>query len=406
MQEPISIFNIGERQEELNAAMFREKPQASNVFDPKLDKVTDSIAFIIRPMPYVNDVTMSTVSKNFYVLDDAAGKVWFDSRTTFNRPADNKYEFCEVSDLWFRLRQSKDPSVQALAQNLRLQRSNYCYVQILNYPADPSMNGQIVPMLMPMDMVKFFASMAKPSEQELKLGTKPVQPFDLYKGKNIKCVITGKMSNDGKTIWREWKFETPDPACEAMFPLGPNGSWLPISQLPQDAVLNYFKEKQTVDLNAVYGYHEPVFEVKRRVKNILCNMVAHVPGLCDVAKGYFPEVDAQMQNDPNAQQVAQPIAGVGEGIPMPGQPGVIQAGNPMNPMAGQQAAPAPQPATQPAPQPVQQAPQPAPGTQIPADQMPPTAQPGVQQPIAPAPGTQLPGQQPIAPAPGTQLPGQ
>lgn len=339
MQEPISIFNIGEKQEELNAAMFAEKPATSNVFDPKLEKVTDTKAFIIRPMPYVNDPLMSKVSKCFYVLDDNAGKVFFDSRTTFNRPAENHWEFCEVSDMWSKLRNSKDPNVQALADKLRLQRSNYCYVQILAYPDDKNLVGKILPMLMPMDFVKFFASMAKPSEQEVALGAKPIQPFDLYHGKNIKCVITGKLANDGKTIWREWKFETPDPAGEAIFPLGPNGAWLPISQIPQETVIAHFKDQQTVDLAATYGYHEPVFDVKRRVKNILCRMVEHVPGLCDIAKQYFPEVDAQMQNDLNAQPAAQPIAPAAPQVPQMPQAPTAQPAQPAAPQAPQAPAP-------------------------------------------------------------------
>lgn len=50
-----------------------------------------------------------------------------------------------------------------------MRRENYAYVQIIAYPSDPTMNGKMLPMRIPFELVKLFNSMARPSEQEVAL---------------------------------------------------------------------------------------------------------------------------------------------------------------------------------------------------------------------------------------------
>ena len=351
-QEQISIFNIGQHSEEINKGMFREKYE-NVLFDPKLKDVNEKLVFIIRPMPLLKNPKKSMISKNFYALTDSLGTFLFDSRTTFNRPAENHYEFCEASDVWLKLRNSKDTNVQNKTNLLRMQRANYAYVQIIAYPSDPTMNGKMVPMRIPMELVKLFDSMARPSEQDVALGAKPVQPFDLYGGKDIKCTVSGKMV--GTVLMREWKVEPNGEPKEASFPLGAKGAMTPISKLKQEDVLKYFEETQTIDMENQYGYHEPVIDVKRRMKNYLAWVVADVPGIREYVAGLFPEVVAAAHTDQNAQSIfgnnAQPAGTVQQPAaqPLPGaQPQTIVAGNPMNPAAGQPVQQPAQPATPPA----------------------------------------------------------
>lgn len=331
--ETLSIFNIGEHQAEMNAGMFQEKPE-SELFDPKLKDIKEQKVCIIRMMPYVKDPLHSLCSKSFYAIGDAMGTCIFDSRTTFNNPAEHKYEFCPVSDMWLKLRGSKDANVQNRSKMLRMQRANYAYVQIIKFPGEEALEGQMRVMRLPAELVKLLSSMAKPSEQELALGTQPVQPFDIMRAKNIKCTITGKMVEN--TLMRDWKVETAGEVCEAQFPLGPNGAMTPVSKLKQEDVIKYFTENQKVDLQERYGYHEPTIDVKRRVKIFLQGLAAGIPGLPEVVAGYFPELIEAAKTDVEAQPLptAQPTTAVNP----------IPVGDPM-------AAPQPQPAPQPEPQP-------------------------------------------------------
>jgi hypothetical protein len=315
--EGITIFNIGQHADEVNAGIFQQRGE-SNLFNPKLKDANDTIVFIIRPMPYIKDPVHSMVSKAFYALNDPAGIIMFDSRTTFNRPAEQHFEFCPVSDLWLKLHNSKDPNIKDLEKQLRMQRANYCYVQIIAFPKDESLNNQMRVMSMPMELIKLFNKMAKPSDDDIKLGAKPIQPFDIIGGQPIKCTVTGKMV-DG-TLMRDWKVELYGQPCEASFPIGPNNQMTPVSKLKQDDIVNYFNEQQNIDIEAQYGYHEPANDVKLRTKAYLMRLVGNIPGLREVAASYFPEVGPAQ-----APTVAQPVA-----QPLPGQ-----ASAPQPPLGGQ-----------------------------------------------------------------------
>lgn len=326
MANEISIFNIGEHTEEMNAGMFT--PHAENkLFDPRLKDARETKVCIIRPIPVVADPVHSMVTKRYYAINDQAGTIWFDSRTTFNKPAAQHFEFCPVSDLWAKLRNSKDPNIQGRTKALRLQTANYAYVQIVKFPGEEAFEGKIMPMRLPAELIKTFQSMSCPNEQELALGTKPVQPFDIMHGKNIKCTITGKMV-DG-TLMRDWKIETVGEACEASFPVGPNGAMIAVSKAKQEDIIKYLTEQQTEDLNDKYGYHEPTTDVKIRMKAYLQNLVMDVPGLREIAASYFPELAAAMPLDQNANAApAQPA--MPQAAPAQPAPQTIPAGDPMN----------------------------------------------------------------------------
>lgn len=330
MSEQISIFNIGDHSAELNGAMFQAKAE-SNLFDPKLKDAKDTKVCIIRPIPMVKNPLQSMVVKHYYALQDQAGTLMFDSRTTFNRPAENHYEFCPVSDLWSKLNRSNDPNVQARAAQLRRQTANYAYVQVVKFPGEEHLEGKIMPMRLPAAMTKLFAAMAQPSEQELALGAVPTQPFDIINGKNIKCTIVGKIVNG--TLMREWKVEALQPS-QLELPLGPNGANVPVTQLAQEDVVKFITDAQSEDLVERYGYHEPANDVKIRMKNLLRGLVMDIPALVAAVNEYFPE----LPSNEVAPQAAQPVP-----QPQVAQPAVpaYQSVDPMQ-AAAAQAEPQPQ----------------------------------------------------------------
>lgn len=299
MSEPLSIFNVGEHAAELNADMFAPKAQ-SNLFDPRVKQAGDELVFVVRPMPYVGDVKKSLVSKNFYALNDGNGTFFFDSMTTFNDRSTNHYEFCPVSDLWLKLNNSPAPAVKELAKNFRMQKANYCYVLVVAFPADPTFVGKMLPMRVPNELREFFNKLANPSEQDIALGAKAINPFDLYNGVNIKITAKGKMVNN--QLMRDWVVEKHDNACPAVFPIGPNNTWLSVTQLQQDAVLKYFQEQQTEDLSQVYGYHTPSKEACKRMYKYMQAVVAGLPGLPEIIDKYFPEVVAELAAENVAEQ--------------------------------------------------------------------------------------------------------
>lgn len=326
-ENQVTIFNIGENQSAMNSSMFRSNYE-STLFDPKLANLQDTDTFIVRPLPYVKNPLNSLVNKGFYALQDELGVFIFDSKTTFNRPAERHYEFCEPSDLWLKLRNSKDPNVSARTNFLRKQQSNYCYVLIVNYPKDPKLNGQIRPFKVPMEMIKAMQQMSNPTDQQRALGAVPIQPFDMFNGKNITCSIVGHM--EGTTLMRKWTVTPDQLSSEVSLPLGPNGAMLKVSECKQEDVLNLFNEKMTEDLREVYGYHEPQIDVKSRMKNYLRKIVADIPALVGVVEGYFPELNANAPLDNNAMGNHQPVPQQVEVRTLGGQP-AEQAQQPAQP---------------------------------------------------------------------------
>lgn len=371
MSEALSIFNIGQRQEEMNQSMFQQKGE-SNLFDPKLKDVNDTKVLIIRPVPYVFDVKNSLVRKQFYALDDGAGLFYFDSRSTFNRPAENHWEFCPVGDLWMKFNNSKDLNIKNRANWMHRQTACYAYVQIVAFPGQEAMNGQIVVMRLPIELVKLFDKMANPPEAELKLGTKPVNCFDMFGGSNIKCTITGKNVNG--TLMRDWSVVQENKNVELTLPLGPNGAMQKVSTLEQQAVVDYLQKVQTINMLEQFGYHEPSIEAKIRVKKLLQAWVNDIPALQPVVAQYLPEVDQHLKQHQEAQPAPQAIP---------------TGGAPANGAVSTQQ-PAPQPGIQPAQQPAAQpVPQPTPQTISAGDPMAapaPQPAPAAPQPAAPAPG--------------------
>jgi len=376
MSEQLSIFNVGQHQEELNQSMLPQKGE-SKLFDPRIKKADDVLVFVLRPMPYVDDVKKSLVKKHYYALPDQQGTIWYDSMSTFNDKASKKYEFCPVSDLWVRLQQSSDPAIKQRAGQLRMQIANYAYMQIVNFPSDPTLNGKILPMRLPSEMIKLFQTMANPSEQDIALGAKPIQPFDIMSGYGIKCTVRGKIV-DGQ-LMRDWTCEKYDAQpCQAKFPLGPNNAMTDVSLLPQDAVIAHFKEYQTENLEQVYGYHEPNIDTKVRMYNYMLALVSDVPGLVQVVEGYFPEIKAHLANSAQAQPAAQALP--------------VTAPNPMQAAVQQ---PAAQPETQ----------QPPLTPSQPAAQPPLTpSQPAAQPPLTPSQPAAQPPLTPSQPANGIVLP--
>jgi len=376
----LSIFNVGEHADRLNQA-FQRPSYSNNLFDPRVEKAGESKIVILRPMPYIFDVAHSIVGKNFYVFKDLNGNyVYYDSRTTFNDPANNHWEFCPVGQAWNLFNKSTDPAVKARQKLIPRRTQNYCYVQILKYPSDEKLIGRIMPMAIPMEMKKFFDAMACPSEDDIKLGTQPVNPFDLFNACPIKLTITGKIVNN--TLMRDWKVEKYlDFGKEAIFPLGAGNAWLPISQLDKTAVENHFKEQQTENLVEVYGYHQPSVEVEDAVRTWLRGVCYGVPGIQEQVDSWFPHLP-----QPAAHAVAQPAA---QAVTQPAQA-------PAQPQAP--ANPAPEAPAQPAAPAAPQAPAMPQTPQAPAQpEAPAPAAPAA--PIAPqAPAAPVMPQAPVAPA--------
>jgi hypothetical protein len=264
----LSIFNIQDKQAELNSAMFAERGE-SPLFNPKVKNVGDSQSFIIRVMPYINDIPKSLVSKAFYVFNDSLGTIIFDSRTTFNQPEIQKYEFCEASDLWSKLRNSPDPAVSGLQTQLRLQRKNYAYVLVMNNPADPKFNGRIMPMEIPMEMVKLMRIMTNPTDSDKALGAKSINPFDLYNGCAFRCTITGHKPNPNDPVMRDWKVER-EVSGPAIFPLGEGGAWMPIGSLEQAKVAEFFTAQQTFNMLEMYDNANGSFLIDTLLNYYMC----------------------------------------------------------------------------------------------------------------------------------------
>ena len=382
----LSIFNVGEHAERLNQA-FQKPVYKNNLFDPRVDKVGDTKSFIIRPMPYINDIPHSLVTKHFYSFQDPNGNwVHYDSRATFNDPANNHWESCPVGQAWNLFKKSSDQAVKDRQKLIPRRTDNYCYVQILKYPADASLVGRIMPMAVPMELKKFFDKMAAPTPDDIAMGIKAVNPFDLFNGFAIKCSITGHMP-DGRTLMRDWKVEKFDDfSGEAIFPLGPNMAWTKISQLDQAVVEQHFREQQTDNLVEVYGYHQPSEQVEEAVRTWLRGVCYGVPGIQEQVDSWFPHLKPSVVAQPAAQPVSQaPAAHQTPAAPAPNQaPAMPQAPQMPQAPAMPEQAPAPAaPETPAAPQ-MPQAPAMPQATQAPAAPQAPAMPQVPQAPQAPA----------------------
>jgi hypothetical protein len=287
MENQISIFNIGEHSAALNEQMYRDRGE-SPLFDIRVKNVGDTTSFIVRPVPYILDVLGKSKVEKFYYVFEVGGQMFvYDSMTTFNRPDQNHWEFCAISDIWGKLKNSKDPNVQNMAMQLRRQVAIYIYVMVVNCPAEPKFNGRIMPMKIPIEIDKAMKMMAKPTEAQLALGQVPVQPFDIYNGCNLVCTITGHKPHPNDPLMRDWKVVIAPPS-ELALPLGPGNSMVNISKLQREQVEAFFVSQQTIDLQETYGYKAPNADTNIKAYQWLSSLnIVHVPGIREAIQKNF-----------------------------------------------------------------------------------------------------------------------
>jgi len=348
-EQQVSIFNVGQHADAINEQMYRQRGE-SPLFDIRVKNVGDTTSFIIRPVPYIKDVIhKSKVLKYFYAIPDGQNYVIYDSRTTFNKPEINHWEFCPISDIWAKLKNSVDPNVQNMAMQLRRQVGIYIYVMVVNCPDEPKYNGKIMPMKIPIEMETAMFNMANPSEAQKKLGKTGIQPFDIINGCNLECTITGHKPRPTDPVMRDWKVSVEKPS-ELQLPLGPNGAMVNVSTLPQADVEKYFLDQQTIDLQEMYGYKAPNADANIKAYNWLMSLnIIHVPGIREAIIQNFQTVvnAATAGSQPAAAQVSipDPMAVQNQGSQAPQATENANAGN----QEPKPVATTPMPATTPAP---------------------------------------------------------
>jgi len=319
----LSIFNIAENAKELNQALYGNGG-ASPMFDIRVEE-GKSTTFIIRVLPYVKDILQSKVQKFFYAVPNGTSFLLYDSRTTFNQPQIGKYEFCPISDIWLKLNANADPNVKKTAEQLRRQVSLVAYVQVVNCPVKPELNGKFMPMKLPIDLDKALRELAEPNDAQKALGKKPITAMDLFNGVNIECTITGHKQFG--TVMRDWKITPDKDTSEIELPLGPNGAMAKVSTLSESAILAYFETNQSIVLSETYGYKQPSFDADVAAHKWLHSVCGWVPGMNVEIDNNFPHVMKFYQE--------QSIGGMGQGASAPIQTeqasyGSNQsAGNPM-----------------------------------------------------------------------------
>jgi hypothetical protein len=281
----LSIFTIAENAKEINQNLYGTGG-SNPMFDIRV-KENESTTFIIRVLPYVKDIMKSKIQKFFYAVPNGTNTSYFDSMTTFNKPQIGEWHFCSISHIWMLLEKNPDPNVKKLSEQLRRQVALVSYVQVVNCPAKHELNGKFMPMKLPIELDKKLRELAEPNEAAKALGKLPITAYDLFQGVNLECTITGHTQFG--TVMRKWSV-VPQAQSELQLPLGPNSVMTPVSQLPQDQILAYFEENQTLNLEEVYGYKQPSFETRVSAYNWVRHVCGFVPGMLNEIDLAFPDV--------------------------------------------------------------------------------------------------------------------
>lgn len=178
-EKVFDIFNTNiEDMTSYSEPEYERKDYSKIFFEPDPKAAGKELAFVIKFCP------------NIYAPKDPIPKRYTYKIPVPERPDKNFTwvspssigEPCPVVSAYFEFKDSSDPRLNKIAESLKRKRYRAAVIQILNAPSDPSLIGQfrILRFAEGREIDSLIKAKMNPSEDDVALGTKPVNVFDPF----------------------------------------------------------------------------------------------------------------------------------------------------------------------------------------------------------------------------------
>lgn len=264
--QEVDIFNL-----QPESFMNAPKKKSLDTYEPSADKGTDGVyEAVVRFLPYYKNAALSKVHKyRIWVQDPTEEKGFYvDCPSSVGKKS-------ILKDLYWKLKKSNSAHEQEIAENFSRADTYYSLVQIIEDKHQPDLVGKIMVFRYGIKINQKIESLLKPTRGL------PVNPFDLFEGKEFNIKITKKQK------WNNYDLcEFIGDRCPMTLP----GETQPIQKTQEDKakVLNWLKENSPeMDKFEFREWDEELTErVMKAIRNIVPDARA-IEGLVASSEGAY-----------------------------------------------------------------------------------------------------------------------
>lgn len=247
--EEVDIFNL-----QPESFMNAPKKKTLDTYEPSADKGTDgTYEAVVRFLPYYKNASLSKVHKyRIWVQDPTEEKGFYvDCPSSVGKKS-------ILKDLYWKLKKSNSAHEQEIAESFSRADTYYSLIQVIEDKHQPDLVGKIMVFRFGIKINQKIESLLKPTRGV------PVNPFDLFEGKEFNIKITKKQK------WNNYDLcEFIGDRCPITLP----GEKTPIQKTQEDKtkVLNWLKENSPE--MEKFEFREWDEELTERVMKAIRNIV-------------------------------------------------------------------------------------------------------------------------------------
>lgn len=178
-EKVFDIFNTNiEDMTSYDEPSYERKDWSKIFFEPDPKAAGKELAFVIKFCPNIY-APKNPIPKRYTYKIPVPERP--DKNFTWVSPS-SVGELCPVVSAYFEFKDSKDARLNKIAEGLKRKRYRAAVIQILNAPSDPSLIGQfrILRFAEGREIDSLIKAKMNPSEDDIALGTKPVNVFDPF----------------------------------------------------------------------------------------------------------------------------------------------------------------------------------------------------------------------------------
>ena len=159
-------------------SQYEKKDWSKIFFEPDPKAAGKELAFVIKFCPNIYDPRDPMPKHYTYKLPIPERP---EKNFTWVSPS-SVGKSCPVVSAYFDFKDSSDPRLVKISENLKRKRYKAAVIQILNSPVDPTLNGQfrLFKFAEGREIDQMIQKKMKPSEQDMSIGVEPVNVFDPF----------------------------------------------------------------------------------------------------------------------------------------------------------------------------------------------------------------------------------
>ena len=218
-----------------------KKSFANNEFKPNPKEAKDGVyRALIRPVYWLENPKKSFIPKTTFYFDKSDGN---DTGNNFFDSAYSIQEECLAMNTFFDLKREGKTDARAaqLADEIRPKSSFFYLVLVESDAVNPENEGKLMVYKAPIQVHRIIQGAINVSDEDKKIGIKPCNVFDPFKGKSLRLSIN--------TVGNNWNYNGTVSLSDAG-PLQFEGSELTVDK--KDAFVEFLKEGN--ELMAPYKY--------------------------------------------------------------------------------------------------------------------------------------------------------